>query len=204
MKTSNAISCIPAIRIFLAVLLLARAPDALQAQLVPDGGTTNITTAINLPGNLTVGTNGGNTTVNIIGPGGALSNAFGYVGLNASSSSNSVVVQNSGALWRNSGDLVVGESGNGNQLIVSNGAVAANRLYAGKSGSGNRLIVSGGTLTVTNGCFVGGLASSSNNQAIITGPGSLWTNVSFLSWGIEGGGNQLVVSNGATVTATDF
>src|SRR3974377_1223633 len=99
MKISNAISCMPVNKIFLAALLLVPlAPAALHAQLVPDGGTTNITAAINLPGNLTVGTNGGNTTVNIIGPGGAVSNFLCTIGLNGSSSSNKVSVQNSGAV----------------------------------------------------------------------------------------------------------
>jgi T5SS/PEP-CTERM-associated repeat protein len=204
MKPLNAISCIPAIKILLASLpLLPLAPAALHAQLVPDGGTTNITTAINLPGNLTVGTNGGNTIVNIIGPGGAVSNFLSTIGLNASSSSNKVTVQNSGAFWRNTSDLLVGDSGNGNVLIVSNGAVVvANRLFAGRSGSGNRLIVSAGTVIVTNGSFFGVFNTSSNNQAVVTGAGSLWTNASFLTIGSEGNGSQLVVSNGATVTAT--
>src|SRR5215469_13659911 len=91
MKTSNAFSCTPAIKIFLApLLLLLLAPAALHAQLVPDGGNTNITIGINVPGSLTVGTNGGNTTVNIIGPGGALTNSACTVGLNASSTNNTV------------------------------------------------------------------------------------------------------------------
>jgi T5SS/PEP-CTERM-associated repeat protein len=204
MKTSKKISCIPATNIFLAaLLLLALAPAALHAQLVPDGGTTNITTGINLPGSLTVGTNGGNTTVNIIGPGGAVTNTLCSMGLNASSSNNKVTVQNSGAYLSDSSDLVVGDSGNGNLLIVSNGAVVfANKLYAGRSGSGNQLFVSGGTVIATNGSFFGVFNTSSNNLAVVTGAGSIWSNASFLTLGSEGNGNQLVVSNGGTVTAT--
>lgn len=109
-----------------------------------DGGTLNLTTATNLlPGDLTVGTNGGNTTLNIIAPG-AVTNASGYIGRNASSDNNTVTVQNSGAAW-NSRNLAVGYDGSGNQLVISNGATVANTLaaYLGFIGSSNVAVVTG-------------------------------------------------------------
>ena len=110
--------------LLVAGLLLAGAQLNLHAQLVADGSTTNVTTGLDLsPGDLTVGTNGGTTIVNIIAPG-AVTNATGYIGLNASSANNTVTVQNSGAVWNNTGELHIGESGAANQLIVSNDYIA--------------------------------------------------------------------------------
>ncbi len=147
------------------------------ALLVTDGGTTNRTTGISLlPADLVVGTNAGNTTVNILGPNGAVSNASGHIGFNASSSTNKVTVQNSGAVWNNTGWLYVGNSGSRNSLIVSN---------AGKAFSSGGVIGSGG----------------SNNQAIVTGSGSSWNITSFeLDIGGAGSGNALLIANGGAVT----
>jgi len=208
-----------------AALLWVGAPLHLHAQLVADGGTLNLTTATNLlPGDLTVGTNGGNTTLNIIAPG-TVTNANSYIGRNASSDNNTVTVQNSGAAWKSS-NLGVGYDGSGNQLVISNGATVANTFaYLGFIGSSNVAVVtgagslwtsgtltlgsSGNQLTVSNGATVASTngsigygTSSSKNLALVTGTGSLWTNKS-LYVGDGGFDNQLVVSNGATVASTD-
>jgi len=118
-------------KIILATLLFALGlvPATLHAQLVADGGTTNITTGINLsPSELTIGTNGGNTTLNIIGPNGAVTNANGTIGYNATSANNHVQVRDAGAVWHNNSDLHVGYSSSGNQLVVSNGGLVVNTL----------------------------------------------------------------------------
>src|SRR5207245_512324 len=61
---------------------------------------------------------------------------------------------------------------------------------------------------LTNGGFVtdavaslGVVATSSNNNAIIGGPGSVWSNSVLLVVGSNGPANSLIVSNGATVLA---
>lgn len=162
------------------MLLLAGTQLNLHAVLlVADGGTTNRTAAINFsPADLVVGTNAGNITVNILGPNGAVTNASGYIGFNASSSTNKVTVQNSGAVGNTTSWLYVGNSGSRNSLIVSN---------AGKAFSSGGVIGSG--------------FGSTNNQVTVAGSGSSWNITSFeLDIGGAGSGNSLHIANGGTVT----
>lgn len=92
----------------------------------------------------------------------------------------------------------------GNSQIVTVDGVISNwtgTFYLGNSTWGDVLVVTnGGTLAVTNGeGRLGNIAGSSNNTAIVTGAGSLWTNSSSLSIGDNGANNQLVISAGGTV-----
>src|SRR5687768_17053290 len=85
------------------------------AQLVPDGGTAVVDGITNsLPGDLIVGTNGGNTTL-IIANGGRVINANSIIGQNLGSSSNVVQVIGTGSAWSNA-VLTVGSAGSGNFL----------------------------------------------------------------------------------------
>src|SRR5437867_442150 len=59
------------------------------------------------------------------------------------------------------------------------------------------LIQSNGVLSDTRG-YLGYDSSSSNNSALVTDVGSIWSN-SILYVGFEGRGNNLIVSNGAQV-----
>ncbi len=231
MKTRNEIPSASLPQILLTLLVVFGVPRQLPAQLVADGGTTNVTTAINLlPGNLIVGTNGGNTILNIIAPG-AVTNAYGHVGLNVTSTGNQAQVRDSGAVWRNTQTLYVGDQGAGNSLVISNGALTScmglvigntnsstgNQVIVtgpgsvlsngfvfslGKRGSGNQLVVSNGAaVTGSPSSMLGNDSSSSNNVALVTGPGSVW-NTGNLNIGFAGSGNQLVVSNGGVVTSS--
>jgi len=165
----------------MAALLAVGFNTTLHAQLVADGGTANITNGINLwPGSLTVGTNGGNTTLNIIAPG-VVTNRYSYIGFNDSSGNNTVTVQNSGGVWTNS------------------------NVYVGYYGSGNHLIITNGGSVFGNSGDLGYFASSSNNVAVVTGPGSSWwangSSGSSIKIGFFGGGNQLIITNGAFVAS---
>jgi T5SS/PEP-CTERM-associated repeat protein len=143
--------------------------------------------------------------------------------------SNEVSVTGAGSLWDNPGDLTVGFSGRLNQLLVSDGATAltggdarigdtavgvsnavvtggpgarwlvASNLYVGNSGSFNRLLVSnGGVVGDING-DVGFDFDATNNLALVTGAGSVWSNDFRAASGYFGNGNQLIVSNGAAL-----
>src|SRR5207249_2659350 len=91
---------------------------------------------------------------------------------------NVAVVTGAGSRWHHNGNIYVGSDGAGNQLVVSNGGVVLDGVG-----------------------FVGVAPTSRNNLAVVTGAGSLWTNQNELFVGASGGGNQLVVSNSATVFA---
>jgi T5SS/PEP-CTERM-associated repeat protein len=163
--------------VFLALLALSSLTA--RAQLVADGAAYTINaTSVNLGvTNLTVGTNGPNTTLALVN-GGALTNAQGTIGLNGGSTNNVVFVTGPNSAWNNSD---------------------SDWLYIGYDGSFNTLFVSGGG-RVRNGVGVVGLTpSASNNLAVVTGSGSLWSNAFSLSIGNGSSGNQLLVSEGGTV-----
>ena len=101
------------------------------------------------------------------------------VGVNASSSNNSVLVTGSGSVWTNgSGNLTIGGRGDGNSLVISNGGAVI-----GSSGSY---------------CTIG--QSSSWNRVSITGTGSTWQ-TSYTLYVGGPGNNSLTVVNGGTLYA---
>src|SRR5206468_3260241 len=70
------------------------------------------------------------------------------------------------------------------------------------NGAGNQLVVTNGGVVRDSTGFIGVFSSSSsNNVAVVTGPGSLWSNFSELRVGDAGPGNQLVVSNDSVVAS---
>jgi len=108
---------------------------------------------------------------------GALSNFYGYMGYVVGASNDSAVVSGSGSLWYNDGYLYVGYNGAGNQLVISNGGV----VYNSPNG------------------YVGYNGASPSNTVLVTGTGSVWSNLTGLYVGNNGAGNQLVISNGGAV-----
>lgn len=75
-----------------------------------------------------------------------------------------------------------------------------NELFVGVHGSFNKLILTEGG-TILSGNTTVGRFSSSSNQMIITGSGSLWTNLSSVTVGVTGRVNQLVISNSGTAVS---
>jgi len=151
------------------------------AQLVADGTTNtlaNITT--NITGDVIVGTNGSFTLL-VLSDNALLTNsANGIISRNAAARSNEVHLVSPSARWLMNGTLIVGSNGASSTLIVSNGAfVRANAGQLGRSASGS-------------------------NVVLVTGAGSLWSNVAGVSGvgvtvGVGGSGNQLIISNGGWV-----
>ena len=99
----------------------------------------------------------------------------GFFGFTSGSRSNTAILSGPGSRWLIETDLHLGSTGAVNRLVVSNGAVLACELAP-----------------------IGLDPSSSNNEAVVTGPGSLWQN--FLTVvGSRSAGNRFTVSNAATV-----
>jgi len=148
---------------------------------------TNSGTFLQASGDLVVGMGGSGNGMLVSG--GALVtngqiNYGGVIGLNASSSNNSVVVKGAGSTWSNGGNLTVGYNGSGNSLVITNGGTVINQ---GKSSTGGVL---------------GMNTNSSNNSVTVTGAGSQWISTSDLEIGYNGSGNSLVISNGGSVSNT--
>ncbi|MBI5775330.1 MAG: hypothetical protein HZA89_16540 [Verrucomicrobia bacterium] len=177
-------------------------------------------------GDFHVGYSGSANNLQISG-GAKVTNFIGYLGYNVSSSNNSALVTGTNSEWNSHDGFRVGYSGVNNRLVVSNGAkvtyqafcnigslgnsnlavitdagsslIGQLTMYVGGAGSGNRLVVSnGGFVFVDAAGYVGNTAASSNNVAIVTGTGSVWTNASTLRVGNDGRNNKLIVTNGGT------
>jgi T5SS/PEP-CTERM-associated repeat protein len=167
--------------ILLAAMLIAAPP--LRAQIVNDGATNTLSNVTNtITGNVTIGTNGSFTLL-VLSDNALLTNSLnGTIGRNSTAKSNEVRLISSTARWRMGGSLFVGSNGASSRLVVSNGALL-------EDFNGN----------------LGFLTASSNNSALVTGPGSLWTNSG--SFSISGAffstsrSNQLVVSNSAALVS---
>ena len=174
---------------------------------------------------LTVGAGGSGHWL-VVSNGGGIQNARGKLDRDG----NLAVVTGAGSLWKNNSEFRVGDGGSGNRLRVDNGGTVGNdgigalgyslfsgtntalitdpgsqwtnlnSLYIGAFGSGNLLVVSNGAVVRNAAGLLGAFSGSSNNAAVVTGAGSLWTNASTLSVGGGGGsGNRLIISNSAAV-----
>lgn len=160
--------------LFACVTLLALPNFSLRAQIIPDGATNVLAEVTNaITGSVTVGTNGSFTLL-VLSNNALLTNSGnGIIGRNATARSNEVQLLSATARWLAGGDLSVGSNGAMSRLVVSNGARMEN--------------------------FIGSLATgvqSSNNFALVTGGGSLWSNRANVIVGWFGRDNQLLVGNG--------
>nr|WP_306469684.1 hypothetical protein [Oscillatoria laete-virens] len=79
-----------------------------------------------------------------------------------------------------------------------------NGLHIGESGEENDLIVSNAATVVSHTGRMGGDASSTGNTAFVTGDDSIWSNAGALTVGFQGGWNALTISNGGTVQSTNM
>lgn len=165
----------------IVALALCFDPTA-HAQLVADGATYTINnTGINLgAAELIIGTNGPNTSL-IITNNGRLTNAFCYVGFYPGSTNNRVMVTGAGSLWNNTNGLILGYQGSGNTLLITNGGTVMN------SNDGQDV-------------SMGSYYFCSNNQVIVSGPGSALFSRGGVGVGGSGSFNTLLITNGGTVT----
>ncbi len=188
-------------------------------------------------GALSVGSSGSSNSL-VISNGATVANDFGYIGLNTDASNNSVLVTGTNSngdrsTWTNSGDLVIGQNGSGNSLVISSGAFVTSvsgflsysnpssnntvtvtdagsvwtnsgALTIGLGYSGNSLVISNGGEVINADGFIGVNGAASNNTVTVTGAGSIWTNKGALTVGVFGTHNTLTVANGGTVAALNI
>ncbi len=171
--------------------------------------------------------NGNSLTVS---DGGKVQTTFGNIG-ESNSTGNSATVIGNGSIWTNTGALSLGVSNGstGNSLMISNGGSVYNTvgsiglngalntarvsdtnslwrntiLYVGFASRNNQLIISNGASVISSTGYVGNSAAASNNTAIVTGAGSTWSNTLRFIVGQSGQANQLIITNGGTVFATN-
>ncbi|MBM3891452.1 MAG: hypothetical protein FJ388_20255, partial [Verrucomicrobia bacterium] len=76
--------------------------------------------------------------------------------------------------------------------------------YVGANSAFNGLIITNGGVLTSAGGVIGNTALASNNNAWVTGVGSLWSNSGSLLVGATGAFNNLMINNGGTVLATNI
>lgn len=134
-----------------------------------------------IPDTLYVGSSGRVSRLSILSAG-AVTSDTAYVGYHTTSQRNSVLVSGANSRWHTAGSLVIGQSGAGNELIISNSAVASCGVES---------------------YIAGGEESGSNNTVTVTGAGSAWNHDGGLYVGYVGGGNSLTIA-AAAVVSNDF
>jgi T5SS/PEP-CTERM-associated repeat protein/autotransporter-associated beta strand protein len=107
--------------------------------LLVDGSGSTLTSV----SDLIVGFGGSGNSV-VVSNGGTLTNSHytygGVIGLNSGATNNSVLVTGMGSTWSNSGDLTIGDAGEGTLTIANGGSVSANAvIIASQAGSSGTL-----------------------------------------------------------------
>ena len=121
----------------------------------------------------------------IITNNGAVYDRNGIIDSVSASTNNSVTIIGIGSTWNNSSNLFVGASGSGSRLTITNGGAAFNS--SGYVGAGFFAD------------FPTQSTSSSNNEAVVTGNGSIWSNRFDFYLGYYGSDNRLTITNAGKV-----
>ena len=184
--SSNTLSVSARAKVFSSNSYIGRDPGSTGNTVIVTGTGSLWTNS----GDLYVGNQGASNNL-VISSGGMVINGGqdstgGVIGFITNSSNNSVVVTGSGSTWLSAGDVVIGYSGIGNRLEVSNGGTVSNGVvnYAGG--------LSGGIIGFNEG--------STDNSVLVTGTGSQWNSSGDLFVGFNGAGNSMVISNGGSIS----
>lgn len=242
---------------FLAALLASSCfvPVAQAAAITWDGSTGDWFTTTNwtggiLPGSEDVATiNAGMATVGLVGAtattvlvgnssgltgaltiqsAGAISDTTGSVA-NAPNSMGTATVTGVGAKWTNSGNLIVGQSGNGELSILAGGEASdsqgiigglvgstgiatvsglsstwqsSTNLFVGNYGSGILLVTNGGSVSDV-GAYIGRF-SGSVGTSTVSGAGSIWSSSGMFAVGQSGSGTLTISDGGAVYDDSGF
>jgi len=179
-------------------------------------------------GNITIGNTGAVNTLTISN-GGRVENFTTILGIEASSSNNTLLITGANSVLTNQDDILIGYEGANNSIIISNAGTLANcctymgmispystnntvqvtganslwtnegTIMMGFFGGANSITISNGGQVFASDTFVGNTQTSSNNLAIITGAGSLWSNETDFVWGGGSMGNSLSILDGAVL-----
>jgi fibronectin-binding autotransporter adhesin len=149
----------------------------------------------------------------------------GVLGQDSTSSNNNALITGAGSTWNNADNTYVGHDGGANNLVISNGGwvidlsgavgfssdsnsvmVAGagsvwtnyNEVYVGYFGSDNSLVISNGGQVLDYDGYLG-YTNGFNNQALVAGAGSVWSNNDATLIGDFGSSNSLVIGGGGLV-----
>ena len=156
-----------------------------------------------------------------------------YLGNGLGANSNTVLISGLNSAWYSGYTVVIGQSGNANQLTISNGgqlqsafsyigcadsasnntvlvtdagSILSNsaELYVGQYGSGNQLLISNGAQVVSSAGYVGTGSNANNNLVVVDGAASSWRMAGSLIVATNGLGNSMTIADGGQVVASNF
>jgi T5SS/PEP-CTERM-associated repeat protein len=116
----------------------------------------------------------------------------------------SLIISNGGQVVSSSGGYVDSTGGGSTVLVTDPGSIWSNgfsEMIIGEFGTGNGLVISNGGKVVSTGFLscLGLNPSASNNSVVVAGLGSVWSNSSSLYVGYEGTSNLVQVAGGSVV-----
>lgn len=133
-------------------------------------------------------------------------NASGAFYVGQTGSSNLLFLRNGGRITSGSGNIGHGATAwfNAAWVIGAGSVWTNNSMYVGVDGAFNRLTITNGGRVVsgTSLSAVGYAARGTNNEVVVTDPGSLWSLGTTLYCGYNGSGGRLTVTNGGAVSAS--
>ena len=156
-----------------AVLYVGYASSGNQISVSSTGQIVNGST-------LYVGYGGSNNKL-FISSAGEVVNGFCTLGWGADANFNMATVTGSGSVWSNTGDLVIGDVGLFNDLIVTNGGFVQN-----------------------DNATVGYDWDGGGNEAVVVGTNSTWSNLGTLTIGYAAADNDLYIGNGGVVSCSNL
>ncbi len=155
-----------------------------------------------------VGANGAKRSLMVIGSGGSFTNfaTTSAVGSGAGSDQNQLIVTNGGSFVQLGGNFGLGNSGSSNTILAVGGGFfqIASSLWLGDGGSGgtdNALIMTNGGIVgianTTGSSYLGLNAGNVRNMILVSGAGSVFSNMNaLLQIGVGGADNRVIVRDG--------
>lgn len=196
--------------IWVNALALDVGRDSSLNQLTITNGGRVVSSGGYLAGSPSAFSSGSSNSAIVTGVNSAWTNTAALL-LGYSGSFNQLTVSNAGVVINSSASVT---NILGNQAPSLNNAIrvtGTNSFFLsraqwriGSRGSLNQLSVQNGGRVESGPCFLGESFDSSNNLAVVAGPGSVWSNTSSVYVGYSGFRNQLFVTNGSTLTATNL
>jgi fibronectin-binding autotransporter adhesin len=129
---------------------------------------------------MSVGFSGSSNTMLIINGGQVLNRSGALIGWSPGANNNGVTVTGPDSRWTNGHDLYVGAGGSLNALLITNGGQVTSRS-----------------------AYVGAYPGGTNNQATVSGPGSMWINSGDLVVGYETSQSTLFIADRGGVQASN-
>jgi T5SS/PEP-CTERM-associated repeat protein len=167
---------------FIGALIGREAASSNNSAIVTDSNS-----AWNCSSQLIVGYYGSGNTL-IVSNGATVQTSGCYLGEQIASCNNTVTVTGKGSILQSQYDVVVGDNGSYNHLVISDGGVVVGGASANCSGGARLTANVGGP-----GDYIG------HNSALVTGTGSTWSTSCGLGIGNSGPSNSLIISNGGHV-----